>query len=88
MCLCLTNPKLCSLEQAVVLNLCKITEPRKRKLKIKILHDLKNFLKDFLKTLIVFYNSLGRNLFHFQNSLLQNNLTLKCQILIKKLFYL
>ena len=30
---------LCSTEQAVVLTLCKITEPRKRKLKVEILHD-------------------------------------------------
>ena len=43
MCLCLTNPKLWFSEQAVVLNLCKITEPRKRKLKVEILHDLKEF---------------------------------------------
>ena len=47
MCLCLTNPKLCSSEQAVVLNICKITEPRKRKLKVEILHDLKEFGKEF-----------------------------------------
>ena len=38
--------KLCSSEQAVVLNLYKITEPRKGRLKVEILHDLK-----------VFYNS-------------------------------
>ena len=30
-------------EEAVVLNLCKITEPRKQKLKVEILHDLKEF---------------------------------------------
>ena len=47
MCLCLTNPKLCSSEQAVVLILCKMTEPRKRKLQVEILHDLKEFLKEF-----------------------------------------
>ena len=47
MCVCLTSPKLCSSEQAVVLNLCKITEPRKRKLKAEIFHDLKEFLKEF-----------------------------------------
>ena len=41
--LCLTNPKLCSSEQAVVHKLCKIIEPRKRKLKVEILHDLKEF---------------------------------------------
>ena len=29
MCLCLTNPKLHCSEQAVVLNICKITEPKK-----------------------------------------------------------
>ena len=47
MCLCLTTPKLRSLEEAVVL--CKINEPRKRQLKVEILHDLKEFLKEFLK---------------------------------------
>ena len=41
--LCLTSPKLCSSEQAVVLNLWKITEPRKFKLIVEILHDLKEF---------------------------------------------
>ena len=49
MCLCLTNPKLCSSEQSVVLNICKINEPRKQKFKVEILHDLKEFLKEFLK---------------------------------------
>ena len=43
MCLCLTDPKLCSSEQAVVLTLCKIIEPRKQKLNVEILHDLKEF---------------------------------------------
>ena len=43
MCLYLSNPKLCCPEQAVVHNLCKITEPRKRKLKVEILYDLKEF---------------------------------------------
>ena len=43
MCLCLSSSKLCSSEQAVVLNLCKITRPRKQKLKVEILHDLKEF---------------------------------------------
>ena len=47
-CLCLSNPKLCSSEQAVVLNICKINEPRKRKLKVETLHDLKEFVKKFL----------------------------------------
>ena len=41
MCLCLTDQKLCSSEEAVVLNLCKIIEPRNGKLKVEILHDLK-----------------------------------------------
>ena len=43
MCLCLTNPKLCYSEQAVVPNICKINELRKRKLQVEILHDLKEF---------------------------------------------
>ena len=43
MCVCVTSPKLCSSEQALVLKLSKITEPRKRKLKVEILHDLKEF---------------------------------------------
>ena len=41
------HPKLCTLEQAVVLNICKINEPRKQKLKVEILQELKEFLKDF-----------------------------------------
>ena len=43
MVLCLTNPKLCVSEQAIVLNLHKITEPKKQKLKAEILYDLKEF---------------------------------------------
>ena len=35
--------KVMLIEEAVVLNLCKITEPRKQKLKVEILHDLKEF---------------------------------------------
>ena len=34
-----TNPKLSV--DAIVVNLCKITEPRKRQLKVEILHNLK-----------------------------------------------
>ena len=50
MCLYLTTPKLRSLEQAVVINiLCKINELIKRKFKVEILHDLKEFFKEFLK---------------------------------------
>ena len=37
----LTNPKICILVNAVVDNLCKITELRKRQLKAEILHNLK-----------------------------------------------
>ena len=37
----LINPELCCSEEAVALNLCKITKPRKQKLKVKILHGLK-----------------------------------------------
>ena len=43
MCLCLTNPKLCSSEQSVVLKICKISKPRKQKLKVEILLDFKEF---------------------------------------------
>ena len=41
--LCLNNPNLCSWEESEVLNLLKITELRKQKLKVEILHDLKEF---------------------------------------------
>ena len=47
----------------MVLNLCKITESRKQKLKVEILHDLNNFEKNYLN---VFCNNLGLNLFYFQ----------------------
>ena len=55
--LCLINPKLCWSEEAVVLNLYKITEPRKQKLKVEILHDLKDFERIFFKIFNIFYNS-------------------------------
>ena len=48
-----TNPKICRSEKAVVLNLCKINEPRKQKLKVEILHDLKEFLKFNLLKIIL-----------------------------------
>ena len=38
-----TNPKLCVLVNAIVLDICKITEPRKKQLKVEILHDFKEF---------------------------------------------
>ena len=43
-----TNPKLCVLVNAIVLDICKITEPRKKQLKVKILHDFEEFEKEFL----------------------------------------
>ena len=44
-----TNPKICILVKAIVVNLCKITVLRKRRLKVKILHNLneKNFENNF-----------------------------------------
>ena len=56
-------------EETVVLNLCKITEVRKQKIKVEILHDFENNFK----ILIDFYNNLSLTLFS-KNSLLQNNL--------------
>ena len=56
MCLCLSNTKLCSSEQSVVLNIGKITEPRKQKLKVEIVHDLKEFWIEFFN-FNCFYNS-------------------------------
>ena len=44
----------------------KITELRKHKLKVEIVHDSKEFWKDF-KILFAFYNNLGLILFYFQN---------------------
>ena len=35
------------IREALVLKLHKITEPRKQKLKVEILHDLKNFENNF-----------------------------------------
>ena len=43
-----TNPKLCVSVNAIVLDFCKITEPRKKQLKVEILHDFKEFCKEFL----------------------------------------
>ena len=36
-----TNSKLCLSVNAIVPDLCKITEPRKKQFKMKILHNLK-----------------------------------------------
>ena len=55
MCLCLSSPKLCSSEQAVILNISKITEPRK--IKVEILHDLNLNFENIFLILIVFCNS-------------------------------
>ena len=38
-----TNLEPCVLENTIVLHLCKITEPRKKQLKVEILHVLKEF---------------------------------------------
>ena len=35
--------KVMLIAKTVVLNLCKITEPRKQEMKVEILHDLKEF---------------------------------------------
>ena len=43
-----TNPKLCVSVNAIVLDFCKINEPRKKQLKDEILHDFKEFCKEFL----------------------------------------
>ena len=61
--LCLFNPKLCWSEEAVVLILGKINEPRKQKLKVEILHELKEFWKEYFN-LICFHYCLGLNLFY------------------------
>ena len=42
---CLINPKLCSSEEAIAPNLCKISELRKQDLEAEILHDLNEFGK-------------------------------------------
>ena len=42
-----TNPKLFVLVNDIAVNLCEITELRKKKLKVEILHNLKDFLKEF-----------------------------------------
>ena len=38
-----TNPKLCLSVNAIVLDLCKTIKPRKKQLKVEILHNLKEF---------------------------------------------
>ena len=53
-----TNPKLCVSVNAIVLDFCKITEPRKKQLKVEILHDFKEFCKEFLN-FIGFLNNLS-----------------------------
>ena len=40
--------KVMLIRRSCSINLYKITEPRKQKLKVEILHDLKEFLKEFL----------------------------------------
>ena len=54
----------------------------KRKLKVEILHDLKEFLKEFFK----FYLFSKTAKAEIKNSLLLNNLALKCQIAFSKKF--
>ena len=50
----LTNPKLWVSVNAVVLDLCKITELRKKQLKVEILHALKEFWKEIFNFILVF----------------------------------
>ena len=44
-----TNPKPCVSVNAIVLDFCKITELRKKQLKVEILHDFKEFCKKKFK---------------------------------------
>ena len=43
-----TNPKLCVSVNPTVLDFCKISKPRKKQLKVEILHGLKEFWEEFL----------------------------------------
>ena len=52
------NPKLCVSVNAAVDYLCKITVLRKKQLKVEILHNLKDFERNF-KILFDFQNNLS-----------------------------
>ena len=45
---CVSNWKLRWSEEMLVLNFCKITEMRQQKIKVEILHDLKEFIKKII----------------------------------------
>ena len=49
-----TNPKLCVLVNAIVLYVCKLTELRKKQLKVKISNDLKELKKRIFKFYLAF----------------------------------
>ena len=65
---------------------CKITEPRKQKLKLKFYMIQMNFEKNFL-ILIVFYNMVSPNLFHFQKITSFKLIGTKMSNCIKKLIF-
>ena len=70
-----TNPKICISVIAVGVNLYKITELRKRQLRLKILHNLKEFKK---KLFYLFFKFKLKFVSFSKNIILMNNLELKC----------
>ena len=70
-----TNTKLCLPVNAIVVNLGKITKPRKRQLKVIIVHNFKEILKRN-SILICFLKQVNLKFVSFSKNILMNNLAL------------
>ena len=64
-----TNPTQCISVNAIVANIYKITELRKRQLKVEILHNLKENLIGIFKFYLIFKTILAKICFIFKKIL-------------------
>ena len=75
----LNQSKVMGISNAIVLNLCQITEQRKKQLKVEILHNLLDVLKQIFKFYFVPDMILCKICYLFKNIILTNNLEKGCQ---------
>ena len=83
-----TNPKLWVSVNAIVLYLCKFTEPRKKQLKVEILHAEKRILKRIFKFYWVLNEVKLKISFIFKNDYSYEKFRTKISIWMKKFYFL
>ena len=83
-----TNPKLWVSVKAIVLYLCKFTEPRKKQLKVEILHAYKRILKRIFKFYWVLKEVKLKISFIFKKYYSYEKIRTKISICMKKFYFL